>query len=164
MAKQLNVNLSFTADIAKAKSQIYELQQALNQIVQAPTQLGQNNMTKELQEASIAANQLKNHIQDAVNVNTGALDFSKLNNSLKKSGTTLTDYAKKIAAIGPTGQQALSKLATSINQAEIPIKRTNETLKEMMVTLKNTARWQLSSSILHGFMALCNLLMGMLKI
>ena len=152
MAKQLNVNLSFTADTAKARAQIQELSNALNQITKAPLDLGKSNMTKQLQEASVAAAQLKNHIENAVNVDTGTLDFSKLNASFKKSGTTMVDYAQKIAAIGPTGQQALAKLATAVNQAEIPIRRSNAALAEMVTTLKNTARWQLSSSMLHGFM------------
>lgn len=152
MAKQLNVNLSFSADTAKAKQQIQELNNALTKITQAPLTIESGNMTQTIQEASIAAQQLKNHIQAAVNVDTGALDFSKLNASFQKSGTTITDYASKIAALGPTGQQALSQLASAINQAEIPIKRSNKALMDMMTTLKNTARWQLSSSVLHGFM------------
>jgi hypothetical protein len=36
--------------------------------------------------------------------------------------------------------------------AEIPLKRSNALLQEFATTLKNTARWQISSSILHGFM------------
>ena len=43
-------------------------------------------------------------------------------------------------------------LASSVAQAEIPIKRSNALLGELWTTLKNTARWQISSSILHGFM------------
>jgi hypothetical protein len=36
--------------------------------------------------------------------------------------------------------------------AEAPIKRSNALMTELWTTLKNTARWQISSSILHGFM------------
>ena len=151
MAKQLNVNLAFTADAQQAKAQIQSLQTALNQIVQAPVNINTGSMTKGLQEASLAASQLKNHIQAAVNIDTGTLDFAKLNASLQKSGISLSDYAAKIAAIGPTGQQAVSQLALAINQSEIPIRRVNGALQNMMVTLKNTARWQLSSSMIHGF-------------
>jgi hypothetical protein len=43
-------------------------------------------------------------------------------------------------------------LAQSVAKAEIPIRRSNAALTEMWTTLKNTARWQISSSILHGFM------------
>jgi hypothetical protein len=34
----------------------------------------------------------------------------------------------------------------------LPLKRSNALLKEFGTTLANTARWQISSSILHGFM------------
>jgi hypothetical protein len=43
-------------------------------------------------------------------------------------------------------------MATAITQAGIPLKKTNTMLDEFVTTLKNTARWQISSSILHGFM------------
>jgi hypothetical protein len=43
-------------------------------------------------------------------------------------------------------------LAQAVANSEVPIRRTNAMLKEMGTTLANTARWQLSSSILHGFM------------
>jgi hypothetical protein len=43
-------------------------------------------------------------------------------------------------------------LARSISNAEVPLVRVNKKLEEMWTTLKNTARWQISSSILHGFM------------
>jgi hypothetical protein len=33
----------------------------------------------------------------------------------------------------------------------MPLKRSNALISELWTTLKNTARWQISSSILHGF-------------
>jgi hypothetical protein len=53
---------------------------------------------------------------------------------------------------GENGRNAFAALANSVAQAEVPIRRSNALLSEMATTLKNTARWQLSSSILHGFM------------
>jgi hypothetical protein len=43
-------------------------------------------------------------------------------------------------------------LARAVANAEVPIRRSNMLLREMGTTLMNTARWQLSSSLLHGFM------------
>jgi hypothetical protein len=37
-------------------------------------------------------------------------------------------------------------------QAEVPMRKANAALTEMWTSLKNTARWQISSSMLHGFM------------
>ena len=152
MAKQLNVNLAFTADTSKAAAQMQSLQNQLSQIAAAPAKSLNVPWTKELQEASAAAIELKVHLQNATNVKTGSLDFTKLNASIQKSGKTLAEYGRQLQALGPQGQQAFMSLANAVVQAEIPIKRSNALLKEMMTTLKNTARWQLSSSILHGFM------------
>jgi TP901 family phage tail tape measure protein len=43
-------------------------------------------------------------------------------------------------------------LSQAIVNSEVPMRRTNALLKQMGTTLANTARWQLSSSMLHGFM------------
>jgi hypothetical protein len=41
-------------------------------------------------------------------------------------------------------------LANAVASAEVPLKRSNVLLNNFMTTLKNTAKWQLSSSLLHG--------------
>ena len=114
-------------------------------------QINDTNITQKLREASLAAADLKVHLEKATNVDTGTLDFSKLSQSMKQSGTSLNEYANKIKEIGPAGQQAFLSLAQSIASAEIPIKRSNKLVTEMWTSLKNTARWQISSSVLHGF-------------
>lgn len=157
MAKKLNstigVNLAFTADTDRAKRQLQDLQNQLSKIISQPMQLQINdaNMTQKLREASLAAADLKVHLEKATNVDTGTLDFSKLSQSIKQSGTSLNEYADKIREIGPAGQQAFLSLAQSVASAEIPIKRSNKLVTEMWTSLKNTARWQISSSVLHGF-------------
>lgn len=151
MAKQLNVNLAFTADTSSAKRQLQDLQNQLTRLVSQPIASGKG-ITKEIQEASKAAAELKIHLQNATNIQSGTLDFSKLNQSIKQSGYTLADYGQMLKSLGPTGQQAFMSLAHSVAQSEVPIKRANATLTEMWTTLKNTARWQLSSSMMHGFM------------
>jgi hypothetical protein len=37
-------------------------------------------------------------------------------------------------------------------EAEVPLRRTSNLVQQLGTTLANTARWQLSSSMLHGFM------------
>ena len=150
MAKQLNVNLAFTADTSSAKMQLQDLQHQLTKLTQMPQSKLQ--VTGDIQEAIKASIELKTHLQSAVNVRTGNLDFTKLNQSIANSGKTLNQYAAQLRSLGPAGQQAFMSLAQSVASAEIPIRRSNAALQGMWTTLKNTARWQLSSSILHGFM------------
>ena len=151
MAKQLNVNLAFTADTSQAKAQLQDLQNQLTKIINSSGSGSPLGITKEIQEATRLAAQLKVSLEGATNVNTGKLDLGKFNESLKKGQMTLGDYQAALNNLGPAGNKAFATLASSIMQAEIPIRRSNAALTEMLVTLKNTTRWQISSSILHGF-------------
>ena len=164
MAKQLNVNLAFTADTSQAKAQLQSLQAQLSGLLNSTNgQSFGNQITGDINKASKAIAELKLHLKNATNVNTGNLDFTKLNESLNKSGTTLQQYGDKLRSLGPAGQQAFNTLASSVAQSEIPIRRSNAALTEMWTTLKNTARWQISSSILHGFMGSISAAVGYAK-
>ena len=93
MAKQLNVNLAFTADTGKAKAQLQELQNTLkNLATNASLKTGGLGLTKELQDAVNAASELQIKLQQSM-TSTGSLDLGKFNQSLKSSGKQLSDYA-----------------------------------------------------------------------
>lgn len=152
MAKALNqTSLVFTADTSKAKQQIQELQQALSQLASGASLSRELPLTSELRKAIEMTNELKAHLQAATNVTTGGLDFSKLSASLKASGKDLSDYGYNLQKLGPQGQQAFMQLTSAVSQSELKIRSTKGLLKEFGTTLMNTARWQISSSILHGF-------------
>ena len=82
----------------------------------------------------------------------GNLDLTKLSQSLKANNTNLNSYAKTLGRLGPEGEQSFVQLARGINQAGASMKKSYGILTEFKNTLANTARWQISSSILHGFM------------
>ena len=153
MAKQLNVSLGFTADTSQAKRQLQDLQNQLSKLIQSTnTNTANFALSKNIQEATLQATQLKVQLESAVNVNTGRLDLGKFAQSLKNSNMSIEKYKQSLHELGPAGDQAFATLAKSIMQAEIPMRRSNALISEMWVSLKNTARWQISSSVLHGFM------------
>lgn len=152
MAKQLNVNLSFTADTSQAAAQVRNLQQTLTQLINQPIGIGER-LSADMVKATHAAAELKMHLQNATNVNTGTLDFGRLNQSLKASGVSLQQYATQLQSLGPQGQQAFMQLSRSVANAEVPLKRSSTLLQQFSTTLANTARWQLSSTLLHGFIS-----------
>ena len=61
-------------------------------------------LTTKLKEASAAASELNGYLQKAYNADTGKLDLTTFNRSLKASGTSLQEYANKLIAIGPEGE------------------------------------------------------------
>lgn len=154
MPKALNgetvrVNLQFTADTAQAKRELRQLQDTLKSITRDPAQ--GFGLSKEFAEASRYAAELQVHLQKAINPQSGMLDFARLNESIKKSGMSLSAYGDKLISLGPQGRQAFSQLATAVSQSEIPVRRVNSALAQMGTVLKNTIRWQLSSTAIHAF-------------
>ena len=152
MAKQLNVNLNFNADTSKAKAQIQDLYKTLESVSASSRSSTDIFNTASLKEGVNAAKELRNHLQSAVDANTGKLNLSAFSASLRQSGKSLQDYKRQLEALGPEGEAAFLKIRKSIATADAPLKKTNDKLREFSTTLKNTARWQISSSILHGFM------------
>lgn len=152
MAKQLNVNLAFTADTSKAKAQLQDLQRSLDSLMKGSTNSANLPLTKELLEAQNAAASLKVALDSAINTQTGKLDITKFSGAMKTAGLDATTLRKHLENLGPAGNQAFLSLTKSVMSAEMPVRRTNALIAEMWTTLKNTARWQISSSILHGFM------------
>ena len=149
MAKQLNqvqVNLQFTADTKQAKQQLEGLQQTLNNLVRNPS----GNLDKQMAAAAKSAAELSSHLAKATNRTTGTLDFSKLNQSIQKSGKSISEYGAELLKLGPVGHQAFSQLTTAITNSEIPMRRMSKTLQEMGTVLSNTIRWQISSSAIHA--------------
>ena len=154
MAKQLNVDLRFRADTSQAQQQIQQLQHSLTQIASAGTVgIGGEKITAEMKQASAAAKELQLHLSKAMNTQTGTLDLNKLNNSLLGAKTNLQSLSTSLLQIGPNGTTAFTQLATAVSQADRPVLALNSKLTQLWTVMKNTMRWQLSSSMLHGFIS-----------
>ena len=95
MAKQLNVNMAINADVSQAQSALNTLQASLKKIASTPSVLFDD---VSLKNASRAALELQQHLQNATNVNTGKLDLSRFSASLSASGKDL-NYFKTIKSI-----------------------------------------------------------------
>lgn len=145
MAKRLNYTIGVNGDTSKFEA---SLQEAVTSLQALGTK---SQVVPTLQKASTAALDLAKNLQSAVNTNTGKLDLSVFNKKLEDSGQSLRSYYNQMVQLGPAGTEAFLKVASSITQAELPLRRTNTLMNELWVTMKNTMRWQLTSSVLHGF-------------
>ena len=149
MSKNIQVNLAFNADTTKAKQSINELVNSLNKISTKDSQIFDD---KNLREAQSAAKDLTKHLEAAVNVNTGKLDFNKFTQSLTKSNQSLDSLYSNLIKAGPDGERAFAQLASSIASSDSKVLSLNSKIKDLGTTLANTVKWQLSSSLIHGFM------------
>ena len=109
----MHVNLSFTADTGKAKAQLKDLQNQLTKVVNLSAKdVGGNVLAQDIEKASLAAAQLKAHLEDATNVDTGKLDLGRLSQSL--DSRELKRYRDNLERLGPTGQKVFLSFAQSI--------------------------------------------------
>ena len=147
--KHLNVDMRFTADTSQAKNSIQELNRLLDKALNQPAiGLGGSGISAEINKAKIAATELKVKLQDAMRTD-GSLDLVKFNSSLQSSGKTLGDYGSALSKLGTNGKQAFLQLTQSISTANISLERSNGMINQMWTTLKNVARFQISSSVIH---------------
>ena len=150
MAKQLNVNLAFTADTSQALQTLQQLKQNLHSI--SSLDISTTGISNELKSAVHSAQALEQHLVNAFNTKTGNLDLGKLNTSLKQSGDSLATLSNNLLGAGLSGEKAFLQVQSSIASANTQLIKANGLISNFMTTLKNTARWQISSSLLHGFM------------
>ena len=152
MSKQLNVDLRFNADVTAAKANIAALQQSLSTIANTNIPVG-TKLTSSMQSAVQSAKELQFHLANAFNAKTGNLDLTMLNTSLKNSNQSLSTLTSGLLNAGIQGEQAFMNVQRAVSTASVQINQAQGLLGQFLTTLKNTARWQLSSTLLHGFMS-----------
>lgn len=147
--KRFDYVIGFSADTSKLSSALKQLEGQLNKI--ATGKISGNFGIEQIREASSAATQLGAHLKAAINVDTGKLDISKFARSLHSSNTTLSSLSASLTRVGPAGQVAFMNIARAITEAEMPLKRSNELMNKLWISMKNTIRWQITSGLLTGF-------------
>ena len=148
-----SANIKLNMDANSAKQQLASLQQELNKISNIPLRINSNFSShdmKNIRQAAIDAMELSTHLNSAINVDTGKLDFSKFMTSISYSNKSLKTYAQSLLNLGHTGQDSFIGLARSIAQSEVPLKRTSKLVDQAWTSIKKTAGWQMSSSLIHG--------------
>ena len=144
---QVKIDLIFQANTQAALNNIQSLNNLLNKI-STTTTIGIDGGS--IDRAVQSAQQLQGALAQATNVDTGKIDLTKLNNSLKQSGTSLKTLSSNLLSVGPQGEQAFVKLANAIGRAETPMFQLNQKLKNFGTTLVNTVKWQMASTLIHG--------------
>ena len=90
---RLKYYISFEADTRKAKSQIDDMMRSLQQVNAPKNVISELFNGDDLRKARANVAELETMLKNAVNVDTGRLDLSKLNRSLRSSNKTLSNFA-----------------------------------------------------------------------
>ena len=130
MAKQLNVNLAFTADTSQAASQIQNLQKMLNQLTTNASLNNKLGLNKELTEATNQVTKLKSILSTSTDKDTGLLNFNTFNAEIKKSGIGIDQYAKSLNKLGPDGAKAFSQISAAVSNANLSFNKARKILQK----------------------------------
>lgn len=145
---RVKINCDIDADIGQAKKAINDLQQSIEKLSKA--QINTDYLDKGINNAVGAAKELQFHLNAALNQNTGKINLNAFTQSLQQSNTSAKDLMQTLLQGGAAGQQTFTALASAIAQSEVPLKRANKTLQDFATTLKNTIKWEISSTMVHG--------------
>lgn len=148
---RLKYYISFEADTKKAKSQIDEMMRSLQQVNAPKNVISELFSGDDLRKARANVAELETMLKNAVNVDTGRLDLSKLNRSLRSSNKTLSNFASSFSQLGEEGRHAFSKITEAVLRGEAPLRRRNSLFDKMAETMRNTVRWQISATALNAF-------------
>ena len=149
---QYDVRLAFSADVAQARQQLKSLQDELSKLSTLKDINVGTHLTKELEQASLKAADLKVMLEKATDINTGKLNLTSFSNQLTKNGESLSTYRKALSALGPQGEEAFLQLTQSVITADAALTTGSKKLNDFKKTLANTVKWQISSNITHGIM------------
>lgn len=147
---QYDVRLAFSADVAQARQQLKSLQDELSKLSTLKNVNVGTRLTKELEQASLKAADLKVMLEKATDINTGKLNLTSFSNQLTKNGESLSTYRKALSALGPQGEEAFLQLTQSVITADAALTTGSKKLNDFKKTLANTVKWQISSNITHG--------------
>lgn len=147
-ANKMQFQYEITANTSQAKKALADLDKALDRLnKQQKMDMG---LSQELTEAADAARLLQRELNAAMDVKTGKLNVSELAKGLAQAGSSVEQLSTKFLNAGAMGEAAFRGLAQSIVAADVPIKKMNKTLSDAMTTLKNTVKWEMSSTLVHG--------------
>ena len=141
---KITYTLDFKANFKDVEGQLNTLKQSLNSVIgmkMNPTK----GMSAEIKAAADAAMSLKGHMAKALDPSTGKLDLSRLQVQLKASGQSAGTLMNNLLQGGKQGAEAFLQVGNAIVNAQKPMHRFSTLSKELWVTLKNTAKWQISS-------------------
>lgn len=158
-SQKMEIQLNFVANTSAAKANIENLQQSLAKLSAGQLNKGLfgNATTEQIQQASMAAQELKIHLQNATDVNTGKLNLTAFQTSLKNAGTSAKELSSALLQGGAMGAQAFSQLATAIAQADSNVLAFTKTsakssmlFKSLTTTFTNQLTSKLFTQLVNG--------------
>lgn len=111
------------------------------------------NLNESLQQAYSHATKLQHVLDQSWNSKLGQLDLSKVNKGIQQTFGSVQNLKKEFTqqGIGSAGPAAFNNLSSAILNTNIQLKRSSKLLDDMAVSMGNTVKWGITSSVFNTF-------------
>ena len=147
--RMANNRIDFQIGFSVDKAGLNKMQSLFEQISYKAQEPGQELNTG-LQNAAKTASILETILSKTFNTELGTLNVAKFNQELKKSNLTTQEIKTSLAGAGATGTTAYNLMTNAILGTNLQLKTTNKLLDEMAVSLSNTVKWNITSSLVNN--------------
>lgn len=146
MAKIDIARMKVGVDIEVNRGTLNDLKRALSETrADLNSKIEKNGMTKSLEDTLRAANELESVLNKSWNSQLGQLDLTKLNNGMKNT----LGSAENIRQVFADYPNVYSMFERKIIESNVQLKKSNQLLDKMAITMSNTIRFGISSAIFN---------------
>ena len=143
---QIRYNVGFNID----KTGLNELTKILQNVQTELAKSGSMGKTEaEIQKTITAAKQLEGVLNSAWNSKLNQLDLSKVSSGIKSTFGSVQQLKAQMEASGSSGAAAYNKVASAVLNTNLQLKQSNKLLDNMALTMANTVKWGITSSIFN---------------
>lgn len=144
-------NIRYSVDFNVNKSGLNDLKASLQAIQQQAAKVsGTDKMTKELQESAQAAQKLEKILDSAWNSKLQQFNLNKVNESIKTTYGNVNNLKSSLEKSGSVGASAYNQVASALLTTNMQLKQSNKLLDSMAISMANTVKWGISSSIFNS--------------
>ena len=147
---RVNLTLGVNADVSQAKRELQSLQTSISNLV---TLQNQGDPLQKFNQSTVEAIQKVSKLSAelaAVTNSYGTLNIGKLANMWKGNSQALEQYRLALHSLGAEGDRAFRQLATTIANAQQPVRELDGLIGKFAKGLANTAMWTLQSNAIHA--------------
>ena len=138
-----------TSQLTKAFDKIRDLSPA--DLKKISPQIDDKKLNAELQKIRGTVNTLESAFTKAFNPKLNTVNIKTFKNELASSNTNLQKVYNTLKQTGEVGENAFRQLSTKMLDTNIKLKETSGLFKEIGVTLKNSIKWNVASSVVNTF-------------
>ena len=152
---QKNHKIGIEVGYSLDKTGLQEVINSLQTVISlTKKELNAGNLSEDLRKAKEETKEVAQQMQSILNASwnpkLNQLDLSKVNQSIKATYGNMGNLQKKFEAMGDAGARGYNAIAREVLNTNLQLKQSSKLLDDMAVSMGNTIKWGLTSSVFNN--------------